>query len=182
MKLVEALKELKLIEKKINKNTEQISQYATKLSTEKPQFDSEKDQAAKVLSLIQSNKDLSKLYVELNCRIAYTNLTTFIDYEGQTYRVADLLIYIRKMHDFMNRTIEALNENASKMRIKQFISGQQGEKIYIERFYKEDFKNDELMKLEKLERSRVIARLETLNAVTDLKELPGSSAISCEMS
>jgi hypothetical protein len=175
MKLVEALKELKLIEKKIAKNTEQINQYASKLSTEKPQFDTDKEQAAKVQSLIQSNKDLAKFYVELNNMIAYTNLTTSIDFEGETYRVADLLIYVRKMHDSVVKTIEALNETSARFRLKQYTpSGMQtgGEKIYVEKFYKEEFKNSELQRLEKLDRTRVIARLETLNAVTELKNLP----------
>jgi len=171
MKLVEGLKELKLIEKKMEKNREQINQYASKLSVEKPQFETEKDQNQKVQSLIQANKDLARNYVELNNRIAYTNLTTFIDYEGETYRVADLLIYVRKMHDPIVRTIEALNENSARLRMKTF-NMQQGEKLYIERFYKEEFKNNELQRLEKLDKSRVIARLETLNAVTDLTELP----------
>lgn len=174
MKLVEALKELKLVEKKIAKNTEQINQYASKLSTEKPQFDTDKEQSAKVQSLIQSNKDLAKFYVEVNNMIAYTNLTTSIDFEGETYRVADLLIYVRKMHDPMVKTIEALNETSARFRLKQYSSGIQtgGEKIYVEKFYKEEFKNSEMQRLEKLDRSRVIARLETLNAVTELKDLP----------
>jgi hypothetical protein len=176
MKLVEGLKELKLIEKKIAKNTEQINQYASKLSTEKPQFDTDKEQSAKVQSLIQANKDLTKFYVELNNMIAYTNLTTNIDFEGETYRVADLLIYVRKMHDSMVKTIEALNETSARFRLKQYAQGGiqtgGGEKIYVEKFYKEEFKNTELQRLEKLDRSRVIARLETLNAVTELKSLP----------
>lgn len=171
MKLVEALKELKLIEKKIEKNREQINQYASKLSVEKPQFENEKAQEKKVQSLIQANNDLIENYILLANRIAYTNLMTTLDYEGRTYRVSDLLVYVRKMHDYYVRTIDALNENAARHRMKTF-NMQQGEKIYVERFYKEEFKNAELQKIEKFDKSRIIARLETLNAVTDLLELP----------
>jgi septal ring factor EnvC (AmiA/AmiB activator) len=171
MKLVEALKELKLIEKKLDKNREQIIQYASKLSVEKPQFETDRAQEQKVQSLIQANNDLIKNYVSLTNRITYTNITTFIDYEGESYRVADLLVYVRKMHEHAVKTIGSLNETAARIRMKGF-NMQQGEKIYVDRFYKEEFKNAELQRLEKLDKSRVIARLETLNAVTDLAELP----------
>jgi len=76
MKIIEALKELKLIIKKIEKNADNITQYSSLVSTERPVFGSETDQKNEVSSLIQANKDLMVRYIDLKIRIDRTNMET----------------------------------------------------------------------------------------------------------
>ena len=75
MKIIEALKKLKVIEKRMEKNKSQITQYASMISTERPIFDTEEKQRKEVSSLIQANIDLMKEYLDLKGKIEKNNIT-----------------------------------------------------------------------------------------------------------
>ena len=55
MTIIEGLKRLRLLDKRMAKNCEEIQKYSSLLSNEKPIFDSESNQREEVRKLIQAN-------------------------------------------------------------------------------------------------------------------------------
>ena len=66
MKIIEALKKLKIIDDRMQRNINEIYQYAARVSTELAAFGDDVKQKAEVQSRVQSNKDLFLEYLKLN--------------------------------------------------------------------------------------------------------------------
>ncbi|MHA1817343.1 MAG: hypothetical protein ACTSX1_15180, partial [Candidatus Heimdallarchaeaceae archaeon] len=77
--LVEGMKTLRVIEKKMTHNQSDIQRYASQVSTEKPYFETEEKQAGEVKKLVQANTDLMTRYLNLKQRVEYTNLMTVVE-------------------------------------------------------------------------------------------------------
>src|SRR6056297_2980857 len=97
MKIVEAMKELKLIEKKMVKNNDSIQKYSSQPSNERPYFQDESTQKKEVKNLVQSNRDLLSNYLELKKKIEKTNLETIVEMDGVKYAISDLLVLKRRL-------------------------------------------------------------------------------------
>lgn len=164
MKIIEAMKELKIIEKRMEKNIELITKYSAQLSNERLYFDTIENQKKEVLSLIQANFDLSKNYVSLKTKIETTNLSTKVEYAEGFYTIYELLIYQRKMGKANISTLEALTDRL--VRMMKFNSE---EKVTVERFYDEKKKNEALRTHQDFYEG-INSRLEVINATTDLIE------------
>ena len=169
MKIIEALKKLKVIEKRMEKNRVQITQYASMISTERPIFDTEEKQRKEVSSLIQANIDLMKEYLSLKGKIEKTNITVTVEMGGVQYTLSDLLLIKRKMAKVMMSTYEALNPSTgqSKMRHASISSGERAPQVV--QLYDEKDKITGLDKWQDLYHN-IDSRLEVINATTDLVE------------
>ncbi|KKL89595.1 hypothetical protein LCGC14_1913140 [marine sediment metagenome] len=129
MKSIEAMKRLRVIEKRIGGNSSSITLYSSSVSTEKPLYETESNQRAEVASLIQSNKDLLTEYLGLKRKIEETNLRTIVEIGGIEYAISDLLIIKRKMANLMVRTYRALNEEQGDKRKISAGMGQDGQSV-----------------------------------------------------
>jgi len=172
MKLVEAMKKLRIIEKRMNENTKSITQYASMLSNEKSYFVTDQDQKNKVKELIQSNTDLMKEYLWLKRCIEKTNLETEMEMDGIKYTLSELLIIKRKMGATMLHTFDSLNDQSAKERMIQFRGvASDGKTPTIVRYYLENDKIEGKRVYQNL-LDNIESRLEVQNATTELIEVP----------
>jgi hypothetical protein len=172
LKLIEGMKKLKVIAKKIQTNIERINQYASIPSNEKPYFGDEKAQEKEVKSLIQSNEDLVKEYLNLKKRIDLTNLKTIVTIGNETYVLADWLILRRGLSKQMQGTFTALNDVYAESRMKSSsrLPNTADKLAHVVRFYDEREKNEQLQHWVDVD-DAIEMRLETVNALTDLLPL-----------
>lgn len=168
MKLIEGMKELKLIEKRMEKNREQITQYSSGLSNEKEIFGSERQQIAEVKSLLQSNVDLFNRYLHLKKSIERTNLETKVEFSVGTYTISELLAIKRRLQHGMINTFKALNTQSAEARMRM-IKIPDNVEVKVVRYYQEEEKNH-LLKAWMEFFENIDGRLEVVNATTDLIE------------
>lgn len=117
MKIIEWLKELKLIIKKIQSAQEQISKTNCLLSNEKPLIgSSDKEQTKEVHALIQSIFDLEQDYIQLKGRIESTNNNTRVTINGIERTITEWLTVLRTTYSTVRDTKRYLNtDRAQKM-------------------------------------------------------------------
>lgn len=169
MKIIEALKELPIIEKRITNQNEQILLYSGLASNETAPFDTEDQQRFKVQQLIQSNQDLCTRYELLKLTLSHTNNLTKVTINEVTKPITQWIAFKAKTQDFLVKTYKALDYNAAVNRTKSLpIDVNTGYKI--SKMYKEEDKNKALESLRDLN-DRIDAQLEIVNATTDLIEL-----------
>lgn len=171
MKIIEALKKLRSIEKEIMKrNCEDITKYASMASNEKPYFESADKQRAEVRSLVQSSMDLIQNYMKLKRDIEYTNLMTKLIIKGKEYSLQDALVIKRKLAGLALRVYQALNDSAGGQRIATMrIGSSEGKTITIERYYKEEDRNRGIKEWQDIV-DEIESKLEVINATTDIIE------------
>lgn len=166
MKLIEAMKELKLVEKRMEKNREQITQYSSGLSNEKEIFGSEQKQIDEVKSLLQANVDLFNRYLYLKRSIERTNLETKVEFSVGTYSISELLAIKRRLQHSVINTFKALNTQSAEARMRT-IKIPDNVEVKVVRYYREEEKNILLKSwMEFFE--NIDGRLEVVNATTDL--------------
>jgi len=163
MTLTEGMRELKLIQQKMADNTRRITRYASSPKDRKPIMGDETTQKKEVQSLIQSNMDLAKDAVELKRRIDKTNLEVEVEIEGIKAPIHDHLYMFRHVVDNKRATFAACNDSFGQ----SSSMGRKGADPDIDRFYDEKQVNDQLRKIDEY-KSRVISRLEVINATTEL--------------
>jgi hypothetical protein len=164
--LIEGMKKMKVIEKRIVSYTLKITEYSSKLSNEKPQFETEREQRDKIVSLTQSIEDLTKEYRELHNRVNLTNMVTKVTIGGREYTIHDLILIRRKLADLNIGAFNAMNTSAADRSIRS----RSGDGITIERLYDEKFKNERLEFWQELKET-IDGRLESVNATTKLLPL-----------
>lgn len=171
MKLIEALKRLRTIEKQIGKrNCEDITKYASMSSNEKPYFETADKQRAEVKAMVQSSMDLINEYMKLKRNIDYTNLITKITLQGKEYTLVDALIIKRKMYALALKVYQSLNDASGQQRLGTMrMASSEGKTITIERYYKEEDRNNGLKYWHSL-LEEFDSKLEVINATTELLE------------
>ena len=172
--LVEGMKTLRVIEKKMTHNQSDIQRYSSQVSTEKPYFETEEKQANEVYKLVQANTDLMFRYLELKQRVEYTNLMTVVMMDGSKYTISELLIIQRKLASMMFMTYSALNDNEGNARLRHTTTQPGATAPHVVRFYKEEDKRSGARKWQDL-MNNIITRLEVINATTPLLDLPSKS-------
>lgn len=175
MKIIEALKNLKTIQKRIEKNCQQINEYCAYVSTETPAFETAEKQEAQVQSLIQSNLDLELEYLRLKRAIdntnLFTNATIVTPTRTYTYPISELITIRRTAGQFRTRTYQSLNSGRAISRLQTYFNQKGGvdpaNPAKVVSLYKEEEKNAALLEWESL-LSQIDATLEVVNATTDL--------------
>ncbi len=169
MKIIEALKELPLLQKRIDKNIRQINMYASDLDrgedTDLP-FKTEEAQKAELESLIQSTKDLIAYRASLRRRLAITNANVVVEIEGMSKTIMEWIEYReRGMNSLINIYQNLTDHNAQRILDSNRVDVSKGVKAI--RFFDEKERNEEVRKLALIKDS-INARLEIVNATTDL--------------
>lgn len=170
MKIIEAMKELKVILKRMNKNKELINEYAALPDNERLHFGSKDNQAKEIKKLIQANIDLAKNYLNLKSRIEYTNLMTKVEIDGKEYTISEMLVLKRVLAKMVIQTYNALNDSQASMRIRSSSRASSEKNPVIEKFYDESEKTAGQRKWDDLYHS-IDSRLEVVNATTELLEM-----------
>lgn len=173
--VIEAMKKLRIIEKKMDNNAASIQRYASMVSTEKPYFDNEDKQKSEIKSLIQSNQDLMEEYLILKKRIEYSNLFTMVEMGGRKYSISELLVIKRRLAQKMLHTYNSLNTREGDSRLGGFRSpsAPTGQTPHVVRYYREEDKNKGLQMWQDLY-DNIESRLEVINATTPLMSLPSA--------
>ena len=169
MKIIEGMKRLRVIEKRMESQERAITEYSSKLSTEMPRFRTKEDQAKEVASLIQSNNDLCAEYLKTKRSIEYTNLKVTVELQGKSYCISDLLVIKRKLSKMMVATYRSLNDCMAQSRLRNAPKFD-GETPKVEVLYDEREKLENIRKWQDLE-DAIDSRLEVVNATTDLVEM-----------
>lgn len=174
MMIVEGMKTLGIIEKKMTNNTQDIQRYASMVSTERPLFETEDKQKQSIKELIQANVDLMKRYLHLKTRVEYSNLMTTVEMGGIVYSISELLVIQRKLASMMLGTYNALNDKDGQSRLRMTSQPQTGESPHVVRFFREEDKREQQRVWQDLI-DNIITRLEVINATTPLLDLPSMS-------
>jgi len=170
MMLIEGMKKLRLIEKKMSGNATDITRYSSMVSTERPYFASEEEQKREVAGLVQSNVDLMNEYLTLKRQIEYTNLVVYIRMGDREYSISELLVMKRKMAQQMVVTFLAMNDQAGQTRLRN-ATGTTDKQPQVVRLYDESYKNNNLRMWQDLYHE-IDSRLEVVNATTVLMPAP----------
>jgi hypothetical protein len=165
MKLIEALKEIKLIEKKLQANREQLSQYSSATDMERLPFVTEEAQRDAIKSILQSSSDLLSNMLLLKRSIERTNLETKVTVMGQEFSITELLFLKRYGCSQMTNTFQCLSTDFATRKVRAFSDS----KIKILQFFDEKMKNDKLRYWMDFE-AAISSTLEIVNATTDLVE------------
>jgi hypothetical protein len=170
MTLIEAMKEQKLILKKIEKNTVRIAELSSKLDSEKPIYATEADQRKAINELAQSNEDLAMRYMQLRAQRDYTNMFTYVAMNGKEYSISELVLLRQKLGKLIISTYEAMSDKAAEAKLssRMYASSTNAK---VERLYDEETRMNKLNDWQDFI-GRIDARLEVVNATTQLMDLP----------
>lgn len=171
MKIIEALKELPLIDKKIAKNIEFIKKYSAAVNNGRVQlfFADEATQKAQVQGFIQSNVDLIARKAALRRQLSLTNATVQVTISGQRKTIAEWIEYRQHGLDFMKSTYGALDDTNANRVAMQTPNTNPAVGVTVVRFYEEEKKNQALAQVLDTQNS-IDTSLEITNATTDLVE------------
>lgn len=169
MKIIEALKELPLIDKKIESNVKQLREYSSDLQqgeVESFAFGDTKKQKAEVASIVQSTEDLVKRKQLISRALALTNAQTVVAIDGEQKTITEWISFRDSGIAALQKAYSALcdNNGGSKIQRTQVdpVAG-----VRVVRFYDEKSRNEKLVELEN-KRVKIDTTLETINATTDL--------------
>lgn len=146
MTIIEALKKIKNLEKKIARQNGEITSYASKLSSEKPSFESDAVQKKKVEELVQSNLDCIKEMLQLKQSVERTNLGTILTISGHTASLSEHLHLKRKFSSLQISVLKALNTSAADMRMIRATPSKDNP-VVVERMFDEAKRNDSQKKI-----------------------------------
>jgi len=166
MRIVEALKELRLTEKKVARNHKLIKEYSSGLDTEKPVFGSDSAQKQEVAALVQSSEDLAERYLFLKRCLSHTNLLVSVKIGGTERTIAEWLEIKRKIGGFYIFTYQSLSQESGERRRRE---GWGDRNPVVVQFYDEKEKNERLRYWQDLV-EEIDGRLEVVNADTELIE------------
>lgn len=169
MKIIEALKELPLIEKRIESNLEKINRYAAGVESGNSLgivFASASEQRKEVAALVQANEDLVKRRALLRRQLYITNCTVELEINGVKKTIAEWIEYREKGFNFVERTYNAMNAVLATRELQITKADPMvGAKVVF--FFDEADKNKKIEANRDI-RDQLDARLEILNATTDL--------------
>lgn len=170
--ITEGLKKLRLLDKRMGKNCEEIEKYSSLLSNEKPIFDSETKQREEVAKLIQGNIDLESEYCRIKAMVDYTNLVTIVVIDDETRTIHSWLTVLRKTGNRLIQTYKALSTTEANRNQIRYANKESLSPTVI-RLYDENDKRAGQRKWEDLTAGKTIeGRLEVVNATTQLMEPP----------
>ncbi len=169
MKIIEAMKQIKDLQRKAEDLRKKIGQCSVDLDCETPLYE---DQFGKVAGWLQSHSDLCKEILRLRVVIQRTNLQTDATVElGGKAVTKTLAEWIHRRRDLAKLELAAYQQltdrNLREGRVQQS-SGEQKE-VHIRRYYTPELR-DKAIDMLTSEPLLVDARLEVVNAVTDLVE------------
>lgn len=169
MKLIEAMKKVKDLQRKAEDIRKKISVHCADLSFETPLYP---DQRVQVRDWLQAHRDLLKEILHLRLSIQRTNLQTNVVIElggvGVTKTIAE---WIHRRRDLAKLDESAWNALTDRNLKEGVLQTSQGEKIEAKiRRHFDPAERDKMIDLFRSEPTTVDATLEVTNAITDLIE------------
>ena len=175
-KIIEALKEFPLIDKKIARNRRQLDGYSSIVlvgDDMKPfdlPFGDMAKQQLEVDALLQSTRDLTIRHGNLKRRLSLTNATVMVTISGETKSITEWIAFRQSGASYLLHAQQALTNSAAEAQVhSRQTDTSSGFKTH--RFFSEKERNDEIERLTDLVGS-VDSTLEIVNATTDLLETP----------
>lgn len=171
MKIIEALKDLKTIQKRIASNKENIRKYSGHFTAEQYPFGDIDKQKDEVQSLIQANIDLTKRYLYLKQAIEHTNIVTIVTIGDTPHSISGLLQLKKFGQHFLVDTFASCDAvfALTKMRNQAGKANDATNPYKVELAYDEKTRNNEILRTQDF-LSKIDAQLEIVNATTDLVE------------
>lgn len=169
MKLIEALKKIKELQQKADDLREKVAKHSAHLNIETPVY---ADQKKQVKEWVQAHSDVLREILRLRTAIQKTNLQTPVTIElngkGVTKTIAE---WIHRRRDLAGEeakmwgvlTDRGLKEGTMKQSTEQLVE------VKIVRCYDPE-ERDRFLSLYQSEPTTVDAKLEVVNAITDLIE------------
>lgn len=170
MKIIEAMKRVKLNEAKITDLQAKIGNTCANLSHETPVYGA--DTPSKIAEWAQSCDDLSQENIRLLCAIQRTNLATDVAIEiggkNVTKKIAEWVWRRRKYATLDHATWSKLTDRGLREGNIQTSTGNPIEVKIVRHF--DPLKRDEMMAMYRDEPHQIDGALEVVNATTELME------------
>ena len=169
MKIIEAMKQIKDLQRKCEDLRGKIRQCSADLDSETPLYENQKDMVA---GWLQSHSDITKEILRLRLAIQRTNLATEVPIELEGKAVTKTIAeWIHRRRDLSQLELQAYMSLTDRNLKEGQVTQSTGEKrdVKIRRYYNPEARDKKLDAL-KSEPLLVDARLEVVNAVTDLME------------
>ena len=167
MKIIEAMKQIKDLQRKADDLRKLVREHCAISSVETVKYH---NQADKVSGWIQAHSDIVKRILDLRTAIQKTNLATRvtieIDGKGVTKSIAE---WIHRRRDLANMEKDMWRCLSDRGIVEGKAKGPSGDEmeIKIQRFYSPE-KRDKFIDLYSSEPLLIDSRLEVINAITDL--------------
>ena len=170
MKIIEALKEIKNLRRKLGDIQEKISIYSADNSTDTPIYENQKLQ---IESWLQAAEDINKNILNLSHRIHKTNVNTkmtieVIDGKPITKSIDEWLLRMFNLAEEDKKTWLSLNVNDSSKTQKYRLPNSSTDVVVTRRLYFDILKRDKKLEEYSSEKSKINSKLEIINAITDL--------------
>lgn len=169
MKLIEAMKQRKDLQKKAEDLRQKIGQYSAHSSIESPVYGTE--QGAIVKGWVQAHQDIVKQMRNLSIAIQKTNLTTKVSMTiaGETVElsVAEWILRRRELAGMEAAVWNAMNDRQVKTGTILASDGKTQQAVQVIRYY-DPVQRDKMVDAFTHEPSQIDARLEVVNATTEL--------------
>lgn len=175
-KLIEAMNDLKLTEKKLRQKTDFMQKYSARPTFRDDAFDPknpEKGEVKKVAEALQSAKDLIIGHAKMKRDIDYTNLMTEVEVAGKKWTIHELILHKRFLLKLKRNLLNSLSDSNAILEVQQLRMRDKESKVNAQVFYNYDIqkKEEELEELNELE-SNIDSALQIANAKIELMEAP----------
>jgi hypothetical protein len=169
MKIIEGLKKIKYLKKKIQDLHEKINRFSADNDCDAPTY---KDQTKQITEWTQSCSDLLKELSTLQFRIQKTNINTEISIELNGNVVTKSIYeWVHRVRDLIRDDLEtwkSLNSSGMNEARKYNLPGTSVEYIVKRRLYFDPVIKDKKIEELNLETSLIHSKLEITNAITNL--------------
>lgn len=176
MKIIEALKRLRIIEKQMDSSGADLVRYSSAISTERFPFGTEAEQTEEVARILQSGLDIAENYLVLKRGIEYTNMMVSVTIRGQTRTISEWLVLRRTMAKKIGYLFGCQNTKAGEKRQSQWGRGTE-QTPQVVQFFDEGERNTKLGEWSAVY-EEIDPTLEVINATTDLLEPPEALEVS----
>jgi len=170
LKLIEGLKKQKELARKVNDLVKKVHEYSADMDYENPVYGDVKAQREKVSEWLQSIHDMTQETLKLRIAVQKTNLETDVTIElGGKAVTKCIAAWIHRHRDLSNYDLQAWRALGKPSLKDGFInqSNEQKREVKVRRYFDIQEK-DKNVALYSEEPALITAKLETVNAVTDL--------------
>lgn len=169
MKIIEALKQLKDLERKARDLTDKIGKHCADMDYEQPIYS---DQRTQIQSWLQSQRDVVREICRLKFCIQKTNVNTrvviVLDGNNVERSITEWIERRRTLAALERQAWQALNNRGLKdLRLQQSAGQIVDAKV---RYYYDPVQRDRMVEALSAEPALINAKLEIINATTDLME------------
>lgn len=171
MKLIEAMNELKLTEKKLQQKLAFIQRYAARPSFRDDAFGGQ--ESKKLGEAIQSANDLIQRHEDLKRAIDFSNLVLKVKVGNKEYSIHSLILHKRFLGKLKGSVYASLNDQQAQAEVAQLRARTTDQKVNAQVVYNYDLqmKEDKVAELMELQ-STIDSTLQIANSQLELQEPP----------